>query len=110
MKLLIDEPLIFVGTFSEDRTTRQAQLALLNSVVELLRKCSVYLEAQLAGPQVRLQVLAQKVMLDEVDMNELFSDALSELFELELRYAALGGAGCDFAMTVVKGTPRALPQ
>jgi hypothetical protein len=49
---------------------------------------------------------AQKMTLDERNMNAFFAEFLDELFDIEIRYAKLGGAGCDFSVELVSAVPR----
>ena len=54
---------------------------------------------------VSIEVPAQKVVLEEVDMNSLFGVLLEPLFEMELSYSAV--ASPEFALRVVAARSRA---
>lgn len=51
-----------------------------------------------SGADVR--VYQQKCSLTDVDMNTLFDEFLSNLFEISLEHAPLGGRGCEFGIHV----------
>jgi hypothetical protein len=108
MKLLIDEDLVFTQAFPPEFPEAEfdAECEYFQQLDALARQYAVAGSFAVTATGVTVIVRAQKVTLDEISMNTLFAEFLSELFIVELRYAALGGAGCDFAMSVVKAVPR----
>ena len=107
MKLLLDQDMCFTGTFEKQLTidNRLKAQNSLDSISGFLRKFSVWNKVELLENSFSITVLAQKVTLDGIAMNELFSGFFVEYFDFELRYSPLGGAGCDFAMAFEKVTP-----
>jgi hypothetical protein len=73
---------------------------------QLAKQYSVWGRFDISATRIDIKVQAQKVTLDEVAMNTLFHDFLTELFIVETRYSALGGAGCEFSLEIVKAAPR----
>lgn len=108
MKLLIDQDLVFTKEYPSDLPSDEfdEECEYFQQLQEVARQYSVGGSFTVTATGAKVVVYAQKVTLDEVSMNTLFADFLTELFVLETRYAALGGAGCDFAMAVVKAVPR----
>lgn len=98
MKLLINDALTWARALSDGPAELQAHRDALQHIRETFAKFSVYHQVEVTNTHTLLRVLAQKVTLVDKDMNELFYDALDVLFEYRLRYAALGGEGCEFAM------------
>ena len=49
-----------------------------------------------------LEIPSQKVSLDEVAMNTLFSEYLFYLDGYSVEYAKLGGVGCEFCLRITK--------
>ena len=62
---------------------------------EVLKKFSIWHTIEEDG--IRVEV--QKVVLDEIDMNELFDECLYSVGDL-IRYWNLGGAGCEFSIGI----------
>lgn len=108
MKLLVDQDLVFANAFPTELTEDEfrGECAYYEELQEIARRFAVSTSFAVTKAGVTVVVRAQKITLDEVSMNTLFADFLTELFVLETRYSALGGAGCDFALTVVNAVPR----
>lgn len=107
MKLLIDNELEWQFKFADNP---EVDLENIKEGVEafevLARSMSVWGSFTVDETSARIVINAQKVNLDGIAMNELFHDLLTELFDIEIEYAPLGGAGCDFAFRIVKATPK----
>lgn len=103
MKLIIEKDLVTFhevnSVSSNDMEEIVAVLERYNDMSDIADKLGVRHVFELRPDGVHLRVNAQKVTLEEVDMNYLFSDVLC-WFGYTLRYAALGGEGCDFAMVI----------
>ena len=108
MKLLIDTPLHWSTTFNPGATEEDLvwQQERYQEMVEVLRRLNVYGSFIAGQTQASIDIMVQKVTLDEFEMNRLFNTVLNELFELEIIYTALGG--CDFSLRLVRAT--ALPE
>lgn len=107
MKLLINQPLHWATTFNPGASDDELEDIRedYRAIGESLRRLGVNATCIVMESGVSLDIYVQKVTLEEQDMNDLFFNVLNVLFELEVRYAALGGQGCDFAMTLVRATP-----
>lgn len=69
----------------------------------LLRKFSIHytLDTHMYG--MTLFIHDQKVNLDDIAMNTLFSDVFECMgFNYDLRYVGLGGAGCEFCLEITQ--------
>ena len=101
MKLLIDGPLVLIAE-SEPGTTEQD---IEDSKEAWKETCAVLTKFGVVhtfthDPEGFLfTVRAQKVSLNDMDMNELLFDGLWAL-DLDFRYAGLGGKGCETSFTV----------
>lgn len=82
MKLLINKELT-LDDFNEDDKYQ----------LKLLKRFSVYHVSY--SDHIKLPV--QKIVLDEYDMNVLFDEIL---YGVGVRVTPLGGAGCDFCLTI----------
>lgn len=98
MKLLLNEDLVWTSDVPEPVKSEFAEF--LQSLEAVARKMSVHASFELGEARAKVTIPAQKISLDDIAMNELFDSLLNELFNLELRYATLGGTGCEFAIEV----------
>lgn len=107
MKLLIQQDLHWSSKFdpslSADELANEREF--FAALKDLAKRFSLWGKYEIHDDCVNFRIHAQKVTIDEVAMNEFFSDFLTELFKVEVEYAALGGAGCDFAMELTKAEP-----
>lgn len=110
MKLLIQKDLAYAWTAPKDLTSEGLAhtLEYFHDLEQLAKKYAVSRKFVFGPTSVTIDISAQKITLDQFDMNTLFADFLTELFEVQIRYAALGGAGCDFSMEIVSAAPRNL--
>lgn len=103
MKLLINDDLIFSETFypgiSDDEWSDYKEK--LEEFEDILKSYTVFFTSNINESSYYIHIEAQKVVLDEYDMNNLFFNVLSN-FKIKLEYAALGGEGCDFCLKVTK--------
>jgi len=105
MKLLIQKDLYFRVPLPADLSDEQveAEEEYYNSLRDVAKRYSLSLRMSCTyGGHVEFAIPAQKVTLDEVAMNHFFHDFLTELFDIEVEYAPLGGEGCDFVLELVK--------
>lgn len=93
MKLLINVDLEIYGDVPSD---------VIDSIKEICEKFSVWCKEHNPEEQLPLVIMAQKVVLDEYDMNELFYEVISnvDMAYKTTRYGALGSAGCDFTVVI----------
>ena len=106
MKLLINEPLVAkIPLTPEDGDARADEQEGLEYVRHLCQRLCVHATFDESPNQVVMTVAVQKVTLGELVMNELFAEFLGIYFDTKLEYAALGGAGCDFALRVTPALP-----
>ena len=70
------------------------------AVSQLCKNYSVAHTLTMGEARTFLSISPQKITLDEFAMNDLFANVLSPYFEIEIRYMALGGKGCDMALAV----------
>lgn len=68
-------------------------------VKELKQKFGVISYYLFGNTESKVTIPVQKICLDETDMNELFHDYLY-LFDYSIKYSALGGKDCDFAIAI----------
>ena len=102
MKLLIDVPLVFMayddpGTTDQDRADSKFTY---DDGSDVLTKFGVHHVLTYNANSVVLTIEPQKISLDDLAMNELMFDGLW-LFDLDFRYAGLGGSGCEISFTVI---------
>lgn len=104
MKLLIDEPIHWAET-NDPSITEDELSDLYEQSVELQEVCDkfcVYCTIDFNESSNSVTLYPQKIVLDEVNMNELFSDVIFPVFgQVKLEYSPLGGAGCDFAIRLL---------
>lgn len=107
MKFLIQHDLRWTTTF--DKSLSATELAETKDyylhLVTVARKFCLGGKFEVGDDSVDFRFHAQKMTLTEWSMNEFFADFLDELFDIEIEYAKLGGAGCDFAIELIKAVP-----
>ena len=96
MKLLIDAPLVFMAY--DDPGTINSKFT-YDDISITLTKFGVHHVFTYNANSVVLTIEPQKISLDDLAMNELMFDGLW-LFDLDFRYAGLGGSGCEISFTV----------
>lgn len=107
MKLLIDDELVWQFKFADNPEVELENIkGDVEALAELAKSMSVWGTFTVDETSARIVINAQKVNLDGIAMNELFHDLLTELFDIDIEYAPLGGAGCDFAFRIVKAIPK----
>lgn len=47
-----------------------------------------------------IAIIPQKICLNEVQMNSLFSECISFGSDITVKYANIGGPGCEMALTI----------
>lgn len=106
MKLLINEALDWRKSFPAGMTAedRESYRLWLEHVDDVLKRFTVFRDLEVGATEARLRIDVQKVNLPEEEMNTLFHDALMQLFDFRLHYAALGGEGCGFSMELADVT------
>lgn len=107
MKLLIQQDLYWSSKFNPNLSAEELanERAFFVALKEMAERYSLWGKYEIHDDSVDFRIHAQKVTVDEVAMNAFFADFLSELFEVDVKYAALGGAGCDFALELTKAEP-----
>lgn len=107
MKFLIQHDLRWTTTF--DKRLPAAELAATWEyylhLVTVARKFCLGGKFAVGDDSVDFQIHAQKMTLTEWSMNEFFAVFLTELFDIEVEYVLLGGAGCDFVIELMKAVP-----
>ena len=103
MKLLIDTPLMFVahdevGTTESDRADSKEEW---DETCAVLEKFGVAYTLIYTSNSIVFVVKSQKIVLDDLNMNELLYDGLWVL-DLDFRFAGLGGRGCETAFVVTQ--------
>jgi len=107
MKLLIQHDLRWSSRFDPGMSAEELanEREFFESLKEMADRFCLFGKYEILDDSVDFLIHAQKVTVDEYAMNELFAAFLDELFKLEVEYAALGGAGCDFALELTKAEP-----
>jgi len=107
MKLLIQTDLEFNLPFPADapEAYREEQLQYFRDLRTFAQGYSLWARWDLSGAGVAIRIVAQKVTVDEDAMDLFFSQFLTELFDVEVRYAALGGG--NFTLELTKAISRA---
>lgn len=99
MKLLINSPLsysdVYIPSISDEEVEEHQEA--FQELLDICDKFGVHYCRDFRQDGIEFDIHVQKVTLDEVSMNQLFAEVL-RLFDYDIRYAALGGAGCDFAI------------
>lgn len=103
MKLLIDIPLVFVaydevGTTESDRADSKEEW---DETCAVLEKFGVSYTLTYTPNSIVFVVKVQKIVLDDLAMNELLYDGLWTL-DLDFHFAGLGGRGCETAFNVTQ--------
>jgi hypothetical protein len=101
MKLLINFPLNWETPIISNEDDHAAWAVTVTEITEGLSEFGVSATATLGPSRLSVQIPVQKVVLAEEDMNTLFFDVLGPYFDVQIRYSALGGRGCDFTMATV---------
>jgi hypothetical protein len=78
---------------------RQDNLDYIRELHDLLTTWSIWHSYDIVGNTTVLAITVQKITLTEYDMNHLFYEILATI-PLSIQYSGLGGAGCDFALSV----------
>lgn len=98
MKLVIESDMVFRQTTSRFDNWDDEDW---DCIDDILKEYSVYFTREKENGFTVITVIAQKVTLDEFQMNRLFFLVFDLLFDLStLRYAGFGGSGCDFSMKI----------
>lgn len=99
MKLLIQENLSAKYFTEPDIRPEDAEqdAEFWKGITELLDKYSVYYKLEDKSDCWLFEIPVQKINLSEENMNTLFHEVLF-LLDYELKYAGLGGKGCDFSL------------
>jgi len=107
MKLLIQQDLHWSSKFDPSLSAEELanEREFFEALKDLAKRFSLWGKYEILDDSVDFRIHAQKVTVDEVAMNEFFADFLTELFKVEVQYAALGGAGCDFALELTEAEP-----
>lgn len=101
MKLLINEDMIY--TISCEKMSSQEKLYNYDHFIyinNILEKFSIYHKNSLNNNEMFINICAQKITIDQYDMNEFFSEVINQFFETELKYVELGSKGCDFCIKI----------
>ena len=106
MKLLVNDELVWLFNFADNPEARREDYEIaVKDLEELAKSMSVWGSFTVDEATARIVIDAQKINLDGIAMNQLFFELLTQLFDIELAYAPLGGTGCDFAIEIIKATP-----
>ena len=103
MKLLIDQPITYSLVYSRvyhDDITHAERVELEKHLTELKNTLKQYAVSSTCIFNHNAQYItidAQKVSLNEIDMNALIYLIEDSFNNLNIEYAALGGKGCDFS-------------
>lgn len=104
MKILIDENISLEAPrgYDDPSGNYYEVEASVQRLQRYLRSLGVYHLVHFTDEKVILTLQIQKIVLKDTAMNSLFS-ALSSVFEgpFSLRYANLGGDGCEFSLVLV---------
>ena len=108
MQLIINRDLDFSTFFSSDASDDelnywQDHFLYIKFILEKYSVRGIYTVTE-GGAEFK--IFGQKIAVDEVAMNHLFADALSELFFMSLAYCNLGGEGCDLSLRVITYTQK----
>ena len=105
MNLFIDETIYWSVTNNPSITEDELSDLYDESVAlkEVCDKFCIYSLIDYNESSCSVTLYQQKITLDEVSMNELFSDVIFPVFgQVKLVHAPLGGAGCDFSMRLIR--------
>ena len=98
MKTIIHDTLVYSSDFAVEDTIDVTEL--FDYTRDLCVKFNVHHTITVTADRVKLTIEPQKITLDEIDMNTFWHDVLDNFFSIRTHYAALGGAGCGFALSV----------
>lgn len=106
MKLLIDHDLVAKFPVDPSSTDQDFADTAANfaDIAAVCKKFSVRHTISLGntiGSTTVFVIGAQKITLDSVSINELLYDVFY-LLDYDIGYSALGGRGCDLALTITK--------
>lgn len=99
MKLLIQETLTLIYRPLQGENLAEVFALYREHTNKVSKKYNVAVEISLRDTEFECRIPAQKVMLDEWDMNGLFEDLIAD-FEYTMARAHIGGKGCDFAVSI----------
>lgn len=108
MKLLIDNNL--VATFSVDPSSTEkdfldtaADFAEVSAICDKFCVRHTISLGTTIGSKTVFTIPVQKITLDSVNVNELLYEVFYLFdFVYDIEYSALGGRGCDLALTITK--------
>lgn len=80
----------------------------LQEMQSLAKRFVIRSTFEITDRHAEVTIYAQKCNLDDIAMNELFEDFLTDLFEIDIARANNGGAGCEFAISIQAAQPRNL--
>ena len=106
MKLLIDSDLSYSTTYypsATDETLDEYQ-DFFSDIEACLNSFNVSCAVTNARSGASVTIYTQKIVLTDENMNTLFADVLTELFDVKIEYAHLGGRGCEFSMRILPTT------
>ena len=90
MILYIEEDLVTIGSVPIDDEFDNLKL----------KECAVrFALKELDNNIIELTLFAQKICLNEVNMNTLF-DCFINVFDYTMRYGGYGGEGCEFSISI----------
>lgn len=69
-------------------------------ITETCDSFTVYNRLVATDTQIDFTIGVQKCTLDEMNMNTLMYEVIDYLWSPTIRYAGLGGRGCDFAFAI----------
>ena len=104
MKLLIDTVICLDYAYRSDsenfeEDSQEEFHYVVESCKEILEDFSVQHSFVNNYTSCSLILNVQKIVLDEIDMNTLFYEVLSQFdTDFKITYSTLGGEGCDFSM------------
>jgi hypothetical protein len=98
MKTVIHDTLTYSSNFDIEDTADVNEL--FDNTRDLCVQFSVHHTITVSADRVVFTIEPQKVTLNEIDMNTFWHDVLDNFFNIRTQYAAFGGAGCEFALSV----------
>jgi hypothetical protein len=98
VKLLINKNITIVCNHGPSEV-KQGNLEYIRELHDLLTMWAIWHSYDIVDNSTVLVITVQKITLTEYDMNLLFYEILATI-PLSIKYAGLGGAGCDFALSV----------
>lgn len=98
MKTVIHDTLIYSSNFDVEDIADVTEL--FDSTRDLCVRFSVHHTITVSADRVVFTIEPQKITLDEIDMNTFWHDVLDNFFNIRTCYAAFGGAGCGFSLSV----------